>query len=148
MSFSVLLGISGSIAAFKIPELVRLLTASGISVTPVVTNAAQQFVGVGALQALSAQKVYTDSDFFQDPSSPHISLAKSHSMMVVAPASANSIAKFAQGLCDNLCSALFLTFDGPKLIVPAMHHEMWLSSTTQENIKILKDRGVHVLSPV
>ena len=117
---SILLGVTGSISAYKIPELIRRLIKKQISVTPLLTRSATEFVTKLTLATVSQTPVYTDDDYFQ-PEIPHLSLLDNARLFVVAPATANFIAKAANGIADDLLTASFLSYTGPKLIVPAMH---------------------------
>ena len=132
----ILLGITGSIAAYKAPELVRLLIKRGYSVTPVCSIHALKFVSKLTLAYISGNKCYTDDDFFNEDG-VHLKLIKEHEQLIIAPASANTIAKIANGICDNLISALCLCNTKQTLIFPAMHHEMINDKQTQTNISQL-----------
>ncbi|MGE4169957.1 MAG: bifunctional phosphopantothenoylcysteine decarboxylase/phosphopantothenate--cysteine ligase CoaBC [Candidatus Margulisiibacteriota bacterium] len=146
MSPRILLGISGSIAAVKTPELIRLLRKKQWDITPLLTDAALQFVTPTALHTLAETAPITTTHSFEHPMA-HLSVGREAAMMVVAPATANCLAKFAHGLADDVLSSTFLAFQGPKLVVPAMHSEMWTNPITQSNIAILRQHGVQVLGP-
>ncbi|MFC1771678.1 bifunctional phosphopantothenoylcysteine decarboxylase/phosphopantothenate--cysteine ligase CoaBC, partial [Candidatus Margulisiibacteriota bacterium] len=146
-SKNLVLGITGGIAAYKIPELVRKLDKLGINVAPVLTRNAHHFVTKTTLATLTGQEPLDDDKVFDSTHVPHLSLVESPSILVVAPATANIIAKFANGIADDFLSTAFLSFSGPKLIVPAMHSEMYLNPITQQNIKKLQAVGVHFLGP-
>ncbi len=144
---SLILGVSGSVAAYKAPELIRLFAKDGISVVPVLTANARRFVAPHALAAVSHSPVY-DQLFDGNLGSPHLELGRSVDALVIAPASANVIAKLANGHGDDLLSTLFLSFEGPRLIVPAMHTEMVENKAVEANLAVLKSSGVVVLGPV
>jgi phosphopantothenoylcysteine decarboxylase/phosphopantothenate--cysteine ligase len=144
----VLLIVSGGIAAFKALELIRLLRARGCGVSCVLTKAGAQFVTPLSLQALSENKVYTDLFSLTDESEMgHIQLSRSADLVVVAPASADILAKMAAGLADDLASTLLLATDKPVLVAPAMNVRMWQHAATQANMRLLTARGVHVVGP-
>lgn len=142
----VLLGISGSIAAYKSPLIVRLLRQAGFLVTPIVSQSALQFVTPLALSTVAEESVLTQENFFSGDI-PHLQLEREADVLVVAPATANMIAKFALGLADDVLSTVFLSFTGPKLVVPAMHVQMWQNPIVQEHVASLKRRGVLFLGP-
>ena len=145
----VLLGVTGSIAAYKACELIRLFVKNGDEVTVVMTKAATEFVAPLTFQTLSRNPVFVDQ--FAPPVSwkpEHISLAEAADLVVVAPATANTIAKMRYGLADNLLTATLLATRAPVAIAPAMNTGMWESPVTQENIAALKARGVKVVEPV
>ena len=144
----VLLGVTGSVAAYKACELVRLFVKNGDEVTVVMTKAATEFVTPLTFQTLSRNPVFVDQ--FAPPVSwkpEHISLAEAADLVVVAPATANTIAKMRFGLADNLLSATLLATRAPIVVAPAMNTGMWESPVTQENIAALKARGVQVIEP-
>ncbi len=144
----VLLIIAGGIAAFKSLELIRLLRARGCGVTCVLTKSGAEFVTPLSLQALSETRVYTDLFSLTDESEMgHIQLSRSADLMVVAPASANLLAKMAAGLADDLASTLLLATDKPVLAAPAMNVRMWLHPATQANLALLTGRGVTFVGP-
>ena len=149
----VALGVSGGIAAYKAAELVRLLQDRGVRVQVVMTRAAQEFVRPLTFAALSGEKVITDL-FGTDAQEPnidsaveHIAVAQSIDALVVAPATADTIAKFARGLADDFLSTLFLASTAPVVIAPAMNVNMWENPATLENIRLLKSRGIRVVEP-
>jgi len=144
----ILLGVTGSIAAYKACELVRLLVKNGNEVTVVMTKAATEFVRPLTYQTLSRNPVYVDQ--FAPPVSwkpEHVSLAESADLALVAPATANMIAKMRHGLADDLLSATLLATRAPIAIAPAMNTGMWENPVTQENIEALQRRGVLVIEP-
>lgn len=146
MNKKLILGISGGIAAYKIPELVRALIKDQFKVRCVLTEHATHFVAPLSLATVSGEPPLYNQ-FIEPEKITHIDLARNSDMFVVAPATANVIAKFAHGIADDLLSTLFLSFNGTKLIVPAMNTNMYLNPITQENIKKLQDIGVHFLGP-
>jgi phosphopantothenoylcysteine decarboxylase/phosphopantothenate--cysteine ligase len=144
----VLLVISGGIAAYKALELIRLLRAAGCAVTCVTTRAAAQFVTPLSLQALSESKVYSDLFSLTDESEMgHIQLSRSADLIVVAPASADLLARMAVGMADDLAATVLLATDTPVLVAPAMNVRMWNHPATQANMATLRARGVHVVGP-
>lgn len=145
----ILLCISGGVAAYKIGYVARDLTQLGSDVRVVMTGSAQRFVGATTFAALTGNRVYTD--LFPDapgPDVPHVELARGADLVVVAPATANALARMALGVADDLFSSLMLTVTCPVLVAPAMHTEMWQHPATQQNVATLRRRGVHVVGPV
>jgi phosphopantothenoylcysteine decarboxylase/phosphopantothenate--cysteine ligase len=144
----VLLGVTGGIAAYKAAELTRLFVKAGADVRVVLTDAACRFVSPATFQALSSKPVYTD---MWDPRVPdsmgHIELSRDRDLIVVAPASADFLAKLANGLADDLLSALCLARRCPLLVAPAMNVEMWQNPATQRNVARLSADGIVVLGP-
>lgn len=144
----ILLGITGSIAAYKSAELVRLLRALQADVRVVMTKDACQFITELTLQALSGQPVHTELlDPVSEASMSHITLAKWADLILIAPASANTMAKFAAGIADDLLSTLYLASSAPIAIVPAMNQQMWRHLATENNKKVLQARGVLFWGP-
>jgi phosphopantothenoylcysteine decarboxylase/phosphopantothenate--cysteine ligase len=144
----ILLVISGGIAAYKALELIRLLRRAGRGVTCVLTGNGGHFVTPLSLQALSESKVYSDLFSLTDESEMgHIQLSRAADLLVVAPATANILAKMAAGLADDLASTVLLATDKPVLVAPAMNVRMWLHPATQANMAVLAKRGVHVVQP-
>jgi len=144
----VLLIVSGGIAAYKALELIRLLRGRDIGVTCVLTEAGAQFVTPLSLQALSETKVYTNLFSLTDESEMgHIQLSRSADLIVVAPASADILAKMAAGLAGDLASTLLLATDKPVLVAPAMNVRMWQHAATVANIALLNARGIHIVGP-
>jgi phosphopantothenoylcysteine decarboxylase / phosphopantothenate---cysteine ligase len=142
----VVLGVSGGIAAYKACELLRRLTESGHDVTVVPTAAALEFVGAPTWAALSGKPV--SADVWHDVHEvPHVRIGQSADLVVVAPATADLLAKAAHGLADDLLSNTLLTARCPVLFAPAMHTEMWEHPATQENVATLRRRGSLVLEP-
>ena len=144
----ILLGISGGIAAYKSAELVRLLRKAGAEVRVVMTQAATQFIVPLTFQALSGYPVATELlDTDTENAMGHITLARWADVFIIAPATANIIAKCSHGLADDLLSTLYLAATCPVYIAPAMNQAMWSKAVVQENIQKLKRHGVHVIGP-
>ena len=144
---SVVLGVSGGIAAYKACELLRLFTESGHDVTVIPTRAALRFVGSATWEALSGKPA--PASVFADVSNVrHVSVGRQAELVVVAPATADLIAKAAHGLADDLLTTTLLTARCPVVFAPAMHTEMWEHPATQANVTTLRSRGVFVLPPV
>jgi phosphopantothenoylcysteine decarboxylase/phosphopantothenate--cysteine ligase len=142
----VILGVGGGIAAYKSCDLLRRLQDHGYLVTVVPTPASLNFVGAATWEALSGRRVTTQ--VFEDVQDVrHVSLAKSAEFLIIAPATADLIARIAQGRADDLLTNLILASDVPILIVPAMHPQMWLDAATQSNVETLRSRGYHVMEP-
>jgi len=144
----ILLGLTGGIAAFKAAELTRLLTRAGCDVRAVLTTAAERFIGAATLQALTGQTAWTD---LWDPRVPdnmaHIELSRDRDLIVVAPASADFLAKVANGLADDLLSTLVLARRCPLMVAPAMNVEMWENAATRRNLRTLREDGIGILGP-
>jgi len=146
---NILLGISGGIAAYKTPELVRLLKKAGANVRVVMTRAAQEFVTPLTLQSLSGEPVRTElMDPQQESTMGHIDLARWADVILIAPATANFIAKMAHGLANDLLTTLCLAADSDIIVAPAMNHVMWSNPATQSNVEKLKGFGVQFEGPV
>ncbi|MEL6549479.1 MAG: bifunctional phosphopantothenoylcysteine decarboxylase/phosphopantothenate--cysteine ligase CoaBC [Pseudomonadota bacterium] len=144
----ILLIISGGVAAYKALLLIRLLKESGAAVTPVLTRAAEEFVTPLSVGALAGEKVYRDLfDLTDEAEMGHIELSRSADLLVVAPASADLMAKMAAGLANDLASTLLLATDTPVLIAPAMNVRMWEHAATQRNIETLRKDGVLFVGP-
>ena len=143
-----LIGVTGGIAAYKTAALVSRLVQAGAQVTVVMTEASQKFVGPTTFAALTGRPVYTKSfDDSRFPLGAHISLARQSRLMCIAPASADFLAKAANGIAEDLLSTLYLSFTGLILVAPAMNCEMWGKPAVQRNITQLKEDGVHVVGP-
>ncbi len=141
-----LLGVSGGISAYKSCELLRRLQDQGFIVDVVPTAASLNFVGKATWEALSGRKVLTD--LWSDVESvPHITMAKENDLILIAPATADLLAKLASGRADDLLTNIVLASNAPKLLVPAMHPEMWLNPATIANVSTLRDRGFVVIEP-
>jgi phosphopantothenoylcysteine decarboxylase/phosphopantothenate--cysteine ligase len=142
------LGMTGGIACYKIAELTRLLTKAGATVQVAMTEAATQFITPVTMQALSGRPVYTSQwDGRIDNNMAHIDLSREADAIVIAPASADFLAKLAHGMADDLLSTLCLARDCPLLVVPAMNRQMWTNPATQRNVAQLRADGVLVLGP-
>ena len=144
----VLLIVTGGIAAFKALELVRLIRANGINVRVVLTESGSEFVTPLSIQALTEDKVYTELFSLTDESEMgHIQLSRDADLILVAPATANILAKMRAGISDDLASTVLLATDKPVLVAPSMNVRMWEHPATQENIDVLLQRGVKFLGP-
>ncbi len=145
---TVLLGLTGGIAAYKAAELARLLIQDGFTVQAVMTAAATRFVTPATLQALTGRPVHTDLWDASVPNSmAHIDLSRDADLILVAPASADFLAKLAGGLADDLLSTLCLARDCPLMVAPAMNRQMWERAATRRNIATLAKDGVTILGP-
>ncbi len=144
----VLLGVSGGIAAYKSPDLVRRLRERGHQVRVVMTRAAEEFITPLSLQTVSGEAVHTTLlDQQAEAAMGHIELARWADVVLIAPASADIIARLAHGLADNLLSTLCLATEAPIVLAPAMNRQMWAAPATRANVKILLARGVRLLGP-
>lgn len=145
----ILLIIAGGIAAYKSLDLIRRLREQGASVRPIMTSAAQEFITPLAVGALTASHVYTDLFSREDEQDVgHIRLARECDLVVVAPATADLMAKMASGLANDLASTVLLASDKPILLVPAMNPVMWANAATQRNVTTLREDGIHFLGPM
>ena len=142
----VLLGVAGGIAAYKACELLRCLTEKGHAVRVLPTASALRFVGAATFEALSGQPVRTGV-FADVPEVPHVRLGQEADLVVVAPATADLLARIAHGRADDLLAAALLTARCPTLLAPAMHTEMWEHPATRDNVAVLRSRGVVVMEP-
>ncbi|MCL4202149.1 MAG: phosphopantothenoylcysteine decarboxylase [Pirellulaceae bacterium] len=143
-----LIGVTGGIAAYKTAAMVSRLVQSGAGVTVVMTEAATRFVGPTTFEALTGRTVCLS--LFDHPEYPlggHVSLADKADLMCVAPATANFLAKAAQGIADDLLSTLYLAFPGPVVVAPAMNTVMWNQPAVQRNVRQLREDGVHFVDP-
>ncbi len=148
MTQCILLIVSGGIAAYKALELVRLLRKRGIAVRAVLTESAQQFVTPLSLGVLTEDHVYGDMfDLKEEREIGHIQLSRQADLIVVAPATANILARMANGIADDLATTILLATDKPVLAVPAMNVRMWHHKATQRNLERLHADGVHILEP-
>lgn len=144
----IILGVTGSIAGYKAAIIASHLTQKGAEVTVVMTRAAQEFVSPLTFQTLTRNRVITDLFKDQDEYDPeHVALAKGCSLLIVAPATANILAKFATGIADDILSATFLAINSPVIIAPAMNDRMYRHWATQANIKFLKEKGIIFVGP-
>ena len=141
-----LLGVAGGISAYKSCDLLRRLQDEGFIVDVVPTQASLNFVGKATWEALSGRKVITDL-WSEVENVPHISMAKENNIIVIAPTTADLLAKLASGRADDLLTNIVLASTAPKILVPAMHPEMWSNAATIQNVKVLQDRGFTVITP-
>lgn len=145
---SILLCVCGGIAAYKAAELVRRLGDAGAQVQVAMTENAIRFVGTATFQALSGRPVRTSLwDEAAEAAMSHIELARWPHRILVAPATANMLAKLAHGFADDLVSTLCLATDAPIAVAPAMNRLMWANAATQANVAVLRSRGVRVIGP-
>jgi len=142
----VVLGVSGGIAAYKSAELIRRLRAAGADVAVVPTVAALRFVGAATFEALSGNSIATDV-FTDVPDVAHVHTGQHADLVVVAPATADLLARAASGRADDLLTATLLVTRAPVLMAPAMHSEMWAHPATVANVVTLRARGITVLDP-
>jgi phosphopantothenoylcysteine decarboxylase/phosphopantothenate--cysteine ligase len=153
MSMRVALGVSGGVAAYKAAELVRRLQQEGVDVQVVMTASAQEFITPLTFAALTGQKVITEMFGSEaaaanvESAIEHIAVAQRIDLLVVAPATANVIAKMARGIADDFLTTLYLATTAPVIVAPAMNVNMWEHGATQENVEMLRARGVHVVPP-
>lgn len=153
MSHSLVLGVSGGIAAYKAAELARALLERGLAVQVIMTRAAQEFVRPLTFAALTGRPVITElfpSQTFEgalDSAVQHIAVAQESQLLVVAPATADLLAKFAHGLADDFLTTLYLAFSGPVVLAPAMNTNMWNHPATQRNLETLRARGHAIVDP-
>jgi phosphopantothenoylcysteine decarboxylase/phosphopantothenate--cysteine ligase len=148
------LGVTGGVAAYKAAELVRLLQQDDFTVQVVMTRGAREFISPLTFAALSGHKVITDlfeksegGDANLESAIEHIAVAQRTDLLLVAPATGDTLAKFARGIADDFLSTLYLATTAPVVVAPAMNVNMWNHAATQENIEILRRRGVHVVNP-
>src|SRR3989475_5618219 len=148
------LGVSGGVAAYKAAELVRRLQEERFDVEVVMTRNAREFITPLTFAALTGKKVITEM-FAEETSGPanvesaieHIAVAQRTDLLLIAPATANTLAKLARGIADDFLSTLYLATTAPVVVAPAMNVNMWEHAATQENLQILRDRGVRVIAP-
>ena len=144
---TILIGITGGIAAYKICSLIRLYKKAGANVRVVMTPSALNFVTKLTLQTLSDNEVYVENFEIEEYKPGHISLCDEADIMVIAPATANTISKIANGICDNLLTSTVCAFSKPVIIAPAMNTNMWNNPFVQENLKKLENYGFNILNP-
>ncbi len=144
---SLLIGVSGGIAAFKTAALVSQLVQCGATVQVVATGAARRFIGDATFAALTGRPVV--SELFDDrfPLGAHIELARDAGLLLIAPATADCIAKMATGQADDLLSTIYLCFAGPTLAAPAMNVRMWQQPSVQRNVQQIQEDGVEIIAP-
>jgi phosphopantothenoylcysteine decarboxylase / phosphopantothenate---cysteine ligase len=144
----IVLGVTASIAIYKACALVRALKKEGFSVTVIQTKESKEFVSPLVFQSLSGRKVYQGLfEVFQEEDVAHISLAKRASIILIAPATANIIAKIAHGICDDMLTCVVAATKAPVLIAPAMNENMYVNKITQSNIEKLKKFGFRFVAP-
>lgn len=147
-NYEILLGVSGGIAAYKAVELCSELVKAGAAVTVVMTENAKRFVGPLTFSAICRRRIFCDLFEAEDIyDTQHISLTERADLIVVAPATANIIAKMANGICDDLLSTLLCSADSDILLAPAMNTRMWNNPATKRNIETLADRQCHMIGP-
>src|SRR5215469_11508081 len=142
----ILLGVGGGIAAYKAAELSRMLMQQEHEVQAILTRSAEQFIRPLTFAALTGRKTLTDLFEIED-AIEHIAVAQAHDMLVIAPATADLIAKLAHGLAGDFLTTLYLAFEGPVLIAPAMNVKMWNHAATQANLETLRQRGAGIVEP-
>jgi phosphopantothenoylcysteine decarboxylase/phosphopantothenate--cysteine ligase len=150
LPLKVTLGVTGGIAAYKAAEVVRALQQHALDVHVVMTRAAEEFVRPLTFAALTGHKVITSmwqTDAYEGGSIEHISEAESTNLLLVAPATAHTLAKFAQGLADDFLSTLYLATTAPVMVAPAMNVNMWNHAATKANLAMLRQRGVEIIAP-
>ncbi len=142
-----ILGVTGSIAAYKAVDLLRLFQKNGHEMSVILTDSACRFIAPLTFATFAPGRVFRE--MFAENQDPllHIHLAREHDLFLVAPASANSLAKFAAGLADDLLSTAFLAFSGKKVLAPAMNSGMWSDRSVKDNLEILARRGVGLVEP-
>ena len=146
---TIILGVTGSIAAYKAAALASNLHQAGAQIDVILTQSAQRFITSLSFQSVTVRKAYTDDDLWgEEGHITHIGLAHAADLMVIAPATANTLAKLANGICDNLLTVTALAASCPLLIAPAMDSGMYSHSATQVNIEVLKKRNVSLIGPV
>ena len=146
-SAEITIGVTGGVAAFKVAALVSKLAQADYGVTTVMTTAACRFVGESTFAALTGRAVVKE---LFDPAFPlgaHIEIARRSDLLCIAPATADSLAKMAHGIADDLLATLYLCFEGPVLVAPAMNSEMWAKPSVQRNVAQLREDGVHIIPP-
>ncbi|MFL6276916.1 MAG: bifunctional phosphopantothenoylcysteine decarboxylase/phosphopantothenate--cysteine ligase CoaBC [Blastocatellia bacterium] len=144
----VVLGVTGCIAAYKAVEVLRGLQKGGADVQVVMTRHATEFVGKLTFQAISGHEVVTEMFApTADPEIKHIQIAQAADLLLVAPATANLLAKFANGIADDFLTTLYISTTAPVWVAPAMNVEMWAHPATRENVRRLRERGVHFIDP-
>src|ERR1700722_8703841 len=149
----IVLGVSGGIAAYKAAEIARSLVRNGHDVQAVLTRAAEEFIRPLTFASLNGHKVITDLFSSADPdatfssSIEHIGVAQEHDLLLVAPATANILGKFANGLADDFLSTMYLAFRGPVVLAPAMNNNMWDHEAVCANVETLRRRGHTIVDP-
>ena len=144
---NIVLGVTGSIGAYKAGDIVRRLKAQGCAVDCVLTTEAERFIAPLTLQVLSERPVHTELFSLREPGVVHTSLADRASLVLIAPATANLLAKLAHGLADDLLTCIVLATKAPVILAPAMNVHMWQHRATQDNVRRLKMLGYHLIGP-
>ncbi|MFH1778653.1 MAG: flavoprotein [Candidatus Omnitrophota bacterium] len=145
----IILGVTGSIAAYKACDIINILRRGGFNITVIMTKEAKEFISPLTLQTLSNNKVYCDMFELPMELEPlHTSLADKADLILIAPACANTIGKIANGICDDLLTCVVLASNAKLLIAPAMNEKMYKHPAVQENIKVLEGRGVKFIGPI
>ena len=145
---SIIVGVTGGIAAYKTAALVSQLVQESADVTAVLTSAAEHFVGATTFAALTGRPVVTQTfDADNYPLGAHIEVAQWADLLCIAPASADFLAKMAHGIADDLLSTIYLCFDGPVVVAPAMNSQMWEKPAVQRNVVQLTKDGIHFVGP-
>lgn len=144
----IVLGVTGGIAAYKAADLASKLVQAGADVRVVMTEGARRFVQPMTFEALTRHPVHTSVfDGWEGESAGHVTLARDADVVLIAPATANAIAKMAHGMVDDMLGAVLLATDAPIIVAPAMEHHMWHHLATQENVRVLRERGVAIVDP-
>jgi phosphopantothenoylcysteine decarboxylase/phosphopantothenate--cysteine ligase len=143
----IVLGVAGSVAAYKAADVARRLMAVGAQVTAVLTAGAQRFITPLTLTALTGRPALTDSFDLPSGSMPHLDLAKNAAAILVAPTSANLLARLAAGSADDLLTSLILVTRAPVILAPAMHEPMWTHAATQRNVETVRGFGYRLVGP-
>ena len=144
----IVLGVTGSIAAYKAADLASKLTQQGAQVDVILTGGAQKFVTPLTFQSVTGRKAYTDTDLWGGEAHVlHVGLGRTADLLVIAPCTANTLAKLAHGFADTLLTVTALAANGPLLLAPAMDGGMYEAHATQENVRILKERGAIFVGP-
>jgi phosphopantothenoylcysteine decarboxylase/phosphopantothenate--cysteine ligase len=145
---NVVLGVCGGIAAYKVADLASKLTQAGALVDVILTESATKFVGPVSFAAVTGRSALTNDDLWRhDQHVPHVQLGEKADLLIIAPATANTIAKLAHGQADNLLTVTALAARGPIILVPAMDGGMWSNAATQANVALLRERGFHIVGP-
>lgn len=142
----IVIAVTGSVAAYKAAELASRLKQKGADIYTVMTRNALEFIGPATFRSLTGNHVFCDMFSKEDPHS-HITLSEWLDVLVIAPATADIIGKIAHGIADDLLTTLVLAVRKPILLAPAMNERIYLNKAVQENLKILKDRGCHIIEP-
>jgi phosphopantothenoylcysteine synthetase/decarboxylase len=148
MKNKIVLGVTGSIAAYKAAEICSILTDAGFDISVIMTKNAEKIISAQTLFTLSKNPVVNDLWNINNWRPGHIALADSASLFVTAPATANFIGKYSNGIADDALTTFALSFEGKVLIAPAMNPKMWRHDAVQNNVAVLKQRGVNFIGPV